>query len=193
MRWRQSLRASEYPVFALGGGKRVEVQQHVPRRLAAPVILEARAPPEPARMHRVLPEIIEKPAPPGNVRNLVRPVEERGQRIAVQRELRVPEARKRPRVLGFHPAKRAGAFDVFEPKMGIVIRVGWRGQCIVWRHSASRFRVQASDIWAGGACFLAAIGRRPVQSAGGLSANRDNSRHRRVMAARPYRYARRRY
>ncbi len=88
-------------------------------------------------MGRVVPHIVEPLAPARDVGNVVRPVEDRGERIPVSLEARAAEAAERGRVLRLNPSERAGAVHLFKPEPWVVIRGEGSGAGIGWGHAGS--------------------------------------------------------
>ena len=109
------------PVFALLCRQRVEIEQDVPLGLLAAVAVERRRPPQPARMRRVLPEIEDPRAAPGDYRDVVGPVEDRRERVAIGGKARVAKARHGRGILRLDPGERALAVDLFEPQIRVVV------------------------------------------------------------------------
>ena len=87
----------------------------------AAVAVERRRPPQPARMLRVLPEIEDPRAAPSDDRDVVGPVEDRSERVAVGGKARVAKARQGRRVLRLDPGERPLAVDLFEPEIRVVV------------------------------------------------------------------------
>ncbi len=114
------------PVLAFGGGKRVEVEQHLPVGLRLPEALHRRPPPQPLRVRRVDPVVVEEPPPPGDEGQLVGPVHDGGQRVAIGGEAPIAEPPHRRRALFCHPGERTLPFDLLQPQERIVIGRGER-------------------------------------------------------------------
>ncbi len=69
----------------------------------------------------VAPEIIDQAAAPADIGDVVGPVENGGERIAVGGELRRGEARHGPGILLLDPCERRLAADLFQPEIGIIV------------------------------------------------------------------------
>ncbi len=122
------------PVLAFAGGERVEIEHDLPLRLGVAEAVERRRPPEAARLRRILPEIEDPGAAPGDQRDVVGPVEDRGQEVAIGGKAAVAERLEGRTVLRLDPEERALAVDLFEPQIGVVVgrfegrpRVGGQG------------------------------------------------------------------
>ncbi len=73
-------------------------------------------------MPGVAPEIIEQTAAPGDVRDVVGPVEDGAEGIAVGLERRAGQARERRGVLRVDPGEGVRAVDLLQPEVGVGIR-----------------------------------------------------------------------
>jgi hypothetical protein len=111
-------------------------------------------------------QIVEKPAEPGHVRNIVGPVVDRRQGVAIGRKCRAAESLQRQPALLLDELQRALALDVLEPQIWIVVGGGDRRPVVDGHGSSSmaalprtrkRYERPVSDL-RGGA--------RPVQRAG---------------------------
>jgi hypothetical protein len=80
------------PVLAFGHGQGVDIEQDLPRRLVEAKALERGAPPQAAWVLGVEPEIVEPRSAPHDQRELVGPVEDRRQGVAVGGELSAAES-----------------------------------------------------------------------------------------------------
>ncbi len=109
------------PVFALPRRQRVEVEQDVPLRRLVTVTVERCRAPQAARVLGVFPEIEDFSAAPGDQRDVVGPVEDRRERVAIGGEARIAETRQGRGVLRFDPGQRRLTVDLFEPKVRIVV------------------------------------------------------------------------
>jgi hypothetical protein len=85
-----------------------------------------RSAPDAAWIADVLPEVVELPAAPCDIGNVVGPVVECRQRVAICRKGRAAELIQRQVILSFDEIERAPAVDFFQPEIGIVIG---GGQC----------------------------------------------------------------
>ena len=72
-------------------------------------------------MRGVLPEIEDLGAAPGNDRNVVGPVEDRRERVAIGVETASPNRARVCAVLRLDPGERPLAVDLFEPEIGVVV------------------------------------------------------------------------
>ncbi|OIQ79807.1 hypothetical protein GALL_384430 [mine drainage metagenome] len=115
----QDLGAVPYPALALGGGERVEVEEHVPVGVVGAVRLERRPPPEPALVRRVAPQVVVQLPGLGDRGDLRVGVEHREDALAQVVETRSGERARRLVVAGAHPRKRVVALDVLEPGVRI--------------------------------------------------------------------------
>ena len=114
--------AAPDPILVLSARQRVEVKDDLPLRLNGSEAAERGSPPEPARVGGILPIIVEVWTAPGDVRDVVWPIVDCGERIAIRREARMPEARERGLVLRVDPGQRTLALDLLKPEMRIVLR-----------------------------------------------------------------------
>ena len=67
-------------------GQPVDIQERFPLRIWLAKFRKRRSPPEAARIFGILPEIVEQPAAPRDIGNVVRPVVDRRQRVAIRRK-----------------------------------------------------------------------------------------------------------
>ena len=72
-------------------------------------------------MLRVFPEIEEPRSPPRDDRNIVRPIENGGEDVAIGGKTGIAEPRQGRRILRFDPGERPLAVDLFEPEIGVVV------------------------------------------------------------------------
>jgi hypothetical protein len=70
---------------------------------------------------RVFPKIEDFSTAPGNYRDVVGPVEDRGEGVAIGCEAVVAETRQGCGILCFDPGERPLAIDLFEPEIGVVV------------------------------------------------------------------------
>src|ERR1700676_4145299 len=85
---------------------------------------ERRFSPDAAGIIRILPEISEHAAAPRDIRDIVRPVVNRRQDIAIPRKSRTSEFLYCQRVLPLDEIKRPFALDLFQPQIRIIIGCG---------------------------------------------------------------------
>ena len=120
----QAFHVLEHPARVLGLVQRVDVQQHLPRRLGLAVFGQRGAPPDAARVRLVAPEVVQVVAHAVDVGDACFGVEHFENAVAGACELGVvDELFRGSRVLLLHPVQRAGAVDVFQPQERIV--AGW--------------------------------------------------------------------
>ena len=122
--------------MVLLGGKLVDIQHGFPFRVWPAKFIERRSPPEAARIIRILPEIVEQPAAPGDVGDIVRPVVNRRQRVAIGGKSGVAESFQRPLALLLDEIQRAFALDFFQPQIRIVVGSG-DGRPVVDGHGSN--------------------------------------------------------
>jgi len=113
--------AAPGPVLALPRGQSVEIEQDVPLGLLAAVAVEHCRPPQAARMRRVLPEIENPHAAPGDQRDVVGAIEDCREGVSVGHEAGVAEPRQCPCILRLDPSERALTVDFFEPQIRVVV------------------------------------------------------------------------
>ncbi len=114
--------ALPHPVLALRLGQRVDVEDQLPVRVGPAVGLQRRAPPQPARVGRVLPEVVEVPVAPAHVRDAVVGVEDLADPVAQLGEPgRAGQLGDGLRVALPHPVQRSVPRDVLQPEVRVVI------------------------------------------------------------------------
>jgi len=86
-------------------------------------------------MFGVLPRIEQPFAAPVRKRNVVRPIENELECIAVGGKAAVTEPFHRCGILRLNPSQCARAFGLFEPKIGVIVRRFDSGSCIDNGHS----------------------------------------------------------
>jgi hypothetical protein len=102
--------------------ERIDVEEDLPGRLLEAETLGCRAPPQPARLLGIHPEIVEIRSAPRDVGNLVGPVENRREDVPIGGKFGGAEGRKRPLVLRLDPDERPWPLYILEPEVRIVIR-----------------------------------------------------------------------
>ena len=133
------------PIFALRCRERVEVEENFPVRLLAAVAVERSGAPQAARVLRVLPKIEDLGTAPGNYRDVVGPIVDRRERVAIGLETAIAEPRQGRGVLCVYPGERPLAVDLFEPEIGVVVR-GFDGRSrIGHRVSRHSFRINTTS------------------------------------------------
>ena len=146
VRARQRRRAMPHPVLLFLLRQGVDIQDDLPARLLRAEAVERRPPPQAARVLGILPEIVEMPSATHDERNVVWPVQNGRQGIPVPGKASIAEFRQRGAVLRLDPGQRAGALDVLEPQMGIVVGSGDRRPGIHrHEHEAPRGRAGARN------------------------------------------------
>ncbi|GIX17236.1 MAG: hypothetical protein KatS3mg119_1422 [Rhodothalassiaceae bacterium] len=116
---RQAGRALPHPVLALLLRQPVDIQQHLPGRGIRLVGGERRAPPQPADMRLVLPEIVDVAGPQNAVGNAVRRLMDLEDTLVRRLVARVAGQNLQALfILLAHPGERLFALDVLEPEMG---------------------------------------------------------------------------
>ena len=121
MRARPRQRATPDPVLALRRREGIDVEQDLPRGLVEAKAVQCGAPPQTAWIPGVEPEIVEPRSAARDEGELVGPVKDRRQSVAVGGEPCVAEVLQRAFGLGLDPGKRAPPLDFFEPQVGIVV------------------------------------------------------------------------
>src|SRR5262245_58668139 len=135
------------PVFAFLRGELVEINEHIPDRRFTAKACERGCSPEPARMFCVLPGIEYPAAAPVGISDVVGPVEDRFEHVAVGGELGIAETPQGRRILRLDPCDRATVLDLFKPEIGIIIGRFNRWTRIEDRHGASRMTWRMSPYW----------------------------------------------
>jgi hypothetical protein len=130
MRSRQHRRAPPYPILAFLCRERIEVDDHIPGRVFAAKSVERRRSPQTARMLGVAPEVEQISTVSIGNGNVVRPVKDAFQDVPIRCKALMTEALQGRRVLRLDPCKGARALDLFEPKVGIVVRGRERRPCV---------------------------------------------------------------
>src|SRR5262249_17327655 len=130
VRGRKTRGTAPDPILLFLCGQRIEIEQDLPGRLLGEKALKTRAPPEAARIVGIFPKVVERAAAAPDERDVVGAVIDRRERVAVRRESRVPESRKRALILLVHPGERAPVVDLFEPEVRIIVRRRKRRPCI---------------------------------------------------------------
>ncbi|MET4323201.1 hypothetical protein ABIB90_007288 [Bradyrhizobium sp. JR4.1] len=100
---------------SLARRKPVDVQHGLPRRPRFAKLREGGLPPQAARVHGILPEIVQMLAAPADIGDLVGPIVDRGERIAVALERRSAKHPHRSAILPLDEVQRPSAFDLFQP------------------------------------------------------------------------------
>jgi hypothetical protein len=114
------VRPAKQPVLFFCSGELVDIQQDIPFRVRPAEFLKRRASPQSARIIRILPEIVEKTAAARDIRDIVRPVVNRRQRVAIPGKSGVAELLQRqPALLG--ESDSPFALDLFQPQIRIVV------------------------------------------------------------------------
>ncbi len=123
---RQGRHTTPDPVLALPFGQRVQVEQDIPLRLRAAVLVERRTPPQPAWMGGVPPQVVvEAVAAPRRVRNAVVRVEHLPDLGLTGGELRAGGQRRDGLGIALpDPRRRLRAIQVFEPEVRVVAVIG---------------------------------------------------------------------
>ena len=112
--------AFPHPVLVLGGGQRVDVDDNVPLRRVLAVFLKGGAPPDPPRMARIAPEVVEILSAaryPGDAGVGVEHVER------LRTHLLEPFTREPGQggpVVPLHPVQRLLAVDGLEPQVRVI-------------------------------------------------------------------------
>ena len=111
--------AGPHPVLVIGVSKLIDVDQHVPVRAVAAVAVQRGAPPQPARVGGIAPEVVQIVAATAHVGNPGVGVEYLERFGAHALELLAGELGQRRLVAGAHPVQRLLAEDVFQPQIGV--------------------------------------------------------------------------
>lgn len=118
----QDVHVGPHPVLFLPGGKHIHVYQDVPLGLRPPVLLQCRAPPQPARMTGVLPEVVVVLAAHTGIRDAALVVEYLTD-LRAQAGEPVPgcQTGRRLRISFGHPPRHGVRVEVFQPEELIVV------------------------------------------------------------------------
>ena len=122
--------------MVLLGGKPVQIQQRFPVWAWPAKLIERRSSPDAARVNRILPKVVNESTAPGDEWNVVRPVVNRRQRVAIIRESRVAESFKRQLALLRDKGEGAFTLDFFQPQIRIVVGSG-DGRPVVDGHGSN--------------------------------------------------------
>ena len=114
------LGAGPHPVLVVGGGQCVEVDDHLPFRCVGAVAVQCGAAPQPARVRRVAPEVVQVIAAAADVRDARIGVEHLERLGAHLLEPFTGELGERGFVAPANPVQRVVAGDVLEPEVGSV-------------------------------------------------------------------------
>src|SRR5665213_1721451 len=109
------------PVMVLFERKLVDVQQGFPSGVRPAKLIERRSPPEAARVVRIFPKVVEEATAPFDIRDIVRPVVNRRQHVAIRGEAGAAELLQRQPALLLDEIERAAALDFLQPQIRIVI------------------------------------------------------------------------
>ena len=120
------------PILALVRGQRIEVQHRFPLRRLSAVLGHRRTAPESARMLGIAPIVVEAIAPPRDERNVVGAVEDGLQGRLIAGQIRAVEPLQGVGVLTLNPGQSRAAFDLLEPKVGVVVWLGEGRAAIRW-------------------------------------------------------------
>ncbi len=120
--------AGPHPFLVVGPAQLVDVDQHIPLGRVGAVAVQRGAPPQPAGVGRVAPEVVEVVAAADHVGNAGVGVEHLERLGAHPFEILVAKARQRRLVARPHPIQRLVAGDVLEPQVRIVVVFGGGGQ-----------------------------------------------------------------
>ena len=116
--------AGPYPVLAVRGGQRVDIDHHIPLGRGGAVALQRGAPPQATRVGGVAPEVVQILAAAPHVRNAGIGVEHLQRLGAHLLEPLVAEFVGCRFVVLPHPVQRVGTGDVFEPQVRVFIGHG---------------------------------------------------------------------
>ena len=121
-------RAVPDPVLLLGLGEGVEVEHRLPLRLRLAVLVERRAPPQPALVLLVAPEVVVELAALRDVGDLLLRIEDLEQAVVERLELRpLGQFGGGLRVALLDPRERLLAGHVFEPQEWVLLPIGRGG------------------------------------------------------------------
>jgi hypothetical protein len=125
------------PVLAFPRRQRIEIEDDIPLRGVGAIALQRCPPPQPAGILGVAPEVVEVGAAPRHQRDIVRPIEDRGEHIPIGGKCRVTKTPQCCGILRLYKGERLRSLDLLEPEIRIVIRRRDRRPCIYGHGGAS--------------------------------------------------------